>query len=408
MHNLSPIKTYLTLFPISLVIFEFTVYIANDMVQPAMPKIIENFNADIKWIPSSLTAYLAGGIFLEWLFGPLSDQYGRRPIMLIGIFLFSIACLLTTLTTNIEQFIILRFFQGTGLCFISSIGYTTIQEYFDKIHCLKIITTMTNITLIAPLLGPLVGAILINIFPWEGMFIILFILSSISFISLWLFMPETIKIKNKNISISSIWENYKQIFTNTYFLYGALAIGFSSIPLLTWIALSPIILIKEEKLSPLIYALLQIPIFSGLILGNTKLGHIIGKIESLEIIKISIKPTLTGLLLAIISTILHLPKSYIWTTIGLSIYAFGLGISNACLTRLTLFSSKISKGTVSAAMGILSMIMSITGIEFSNIIYCSFGKLWIFNSINLVEGICWLILIKIFINQKKHQKEKNI
>lgn len=62
------------LFPLCLVLYEFSTYIGNDMIQPGMLAVVEQYQAGIDWVPTSMTAYLAGGMFLQWLLGPLSDR----------------------------------------------------------------------------------------------------------------------------------------------------------------------------------------------------------------------------------------------------------------------------------------------------------------------------------------------
>ncbi len=146
------------LFPLCLVLYEFSTYIGNDMIQPGMLAVVEQYNAGIEWVPTSMTAYLAGGMFLQWLLGPLSDRIGRRPVMLTGVVWFIVTCLATLLAQNIEQFTLLRFLQGVSLCFIGAVGYAAIQESFEEAVCIKITALMANVALIAPLLGPLVGA----------------------------------------------------------------------------------------------------------------------------------------------------------------------------------------------------------------------------------------------------------
>ncbi len=64
------------LFPLCLVLYEFSTYIGNDMIQPGMLAVVEQYQAGIDWVPTSMTAYLAGGMFLQWLPGPLSDRIG--------------------------------------------------------------------------------------------------------------------------------------------------------------------------------------------------------------------------------------------------------------------------------------------------------------------------------------------
>ncbi|MDW6156938.1 MFS transporter, partial [Klebsiella pneumoniae] len=82
-----------------------------------------------------------------------------------------VSCLAILLVTTIEQFIAMRFLQGIGLCFIGAVGYATIQESFEESVCIKITALMANVALIAPLLGPLAGAALIHVAPWQSMFV---------------------------------------------------------------------------------------------------------------------------------------------------------------------------------------------------------------------------------------------
>lgn len=140
------------LFPLCLVLYEFSTYIGNDMIQPGMLAVVEQYQAGLDWVPTSMTAYLAGGMFLQWLLGPLSDRIGRRPVMLAGVVWFIVTCLATLLAKNIEQFTFLRFLQGISLCFIGAVGYAAIQESFEEAVCIKITALMANVALIAPLL----------------------------------------------------------------------------------------------------------------------------------------------------------------------------------------------------------------------------------------------------------------
>ncbi|MED5695888.1 MFS transporter, partial [Enterobacter hormaechei] len=78
---------------------------------------VEQYKAGIEWVPTSMTAYLAGGMFLQWLLGPLSDRIGGRPVMLTGVVRFIVAWLAPLLAQTIEQFTLCRFLEGGGLGF---------------------------------------------------------------------------------------------------------------------------------------------------------------------------------------------------------------------------------------------------------------------------------------------------
>lgn len=386
------------LFPLCLVLFEFAAYIANDMIQPGMLAVVADFNASVEWVPTSMTAYLAGGMFLQWLLGPLSDRRGRRPVMLAGVAFFVVTCLAILLVNTIEQFIAMRFLQGIGLCFIGAVGYATIQESFEEAVCIKITALMANVALIAPLLGPLAGAALIHVAPWQTMFVLFAVLGAISFAGLWRAMPETASRKGEKLSVGAMWHDYKLVLANRRFLCGSLALGFASLPLLAWIAQSPVILISGEQLSTVEYGILQVPIFGALIIGNLTLAKLSGKTSIPQLIRYGAGPMIIGLMVAAGST-LYSSHAYLWMTAGLSLYAFGIGLANAGLVRLTLFSSDISKGTVSAAMGMISMMVFTLGIEFAKVAYL-WGNSGVFNLFNLISGLLWLGLVVIFIRRQ--------
>ncbi|WP_259464209.1 MFS transporter, partial [Pseudomonas prosekii] len=75
--------------------FELLTYMASDLIMPAMLTVTNELQASAKHVPYAFTLYLIGGVLLQWLVGPLSDHYGRRPLLLVGSALFALACLAT-------------------------------------------------------------------------------------------------------------------------------------------------------------------------------------------------------------------------------------------------------------------------------------------------------------------------
>lgn len=100
------------MFPLALVLFEFSVYICNDLIQPAMLAITRDFGVSSSWAPSSMSFFLLGGAFVAAILGPLSDRLGRKMVLLGGVAFFTISCLAILLTPNIESFLFLRFYRA--------------------------------------------------------------------------------------------------------------------------------------------------------------------------------------------------------------------------------------------------------------------------------------------------------
>lgn len=212
-------------------------------------------------------------------------------------------------------------------------------------------------------------------------------------------MPETATRRGETLSFKALGRDYRRVIKNRLFVAGALALGFVSLPLLAWIAQSPIIIISGEQLSSYEYGLLQVPVFGALIAGNLVLARLTSRRTVRSLIVMGGWPIVAGLIIAAAATVVS-SHAYLWMTAGLSVYAFGIGLANAGLVRLTLFSSDMSKGTVSAAMGMLQMLIFTVGIEVSKHAWLSGGNR-LFSLFNLANGILWLLLMLIFLKDKR-------
>ena len=358
------------MFPLALVLFEFSVYIGNDLVQPAMLAITKEFGVSSSWAPSSMSFYLLGGACVAWLLGPLSDRIGRKKVLLAGVLFFVVCCLLILLTQNIESFLALRFLQGIGLTVISAVGYAAIQETFEERDAIKVMALMANISLLAPLLGPVVGAFLIDHVSWHWGFIGIAFLAFLSWFGLKAKMPES-QVSIRKQPLSHILYDFKQVYKNKRFLGMTLALPMVSMPLMLWIALSPVMLVEELGFSSMQYGLAQFPVLGGLILGNIVLIKIIDKLALGQSVLIGLPIMLLGSLVLVAGVIWQ--DYLIWCLIaGMTLLSFGEGISFSVLYRFALMSSEVSKGTVAAAVSMLLMFSFFFIIELVRVLYEQF------------------------------------
>jgi len=398
---ISQLTGRILLFPLALVLFEFATYIAHDMIQPGMLIVTSEFSVGPEWVSTSLTAYLIGGVVLQWLLGPLSDKFGRRPVMLSGILFFAVACILTNWVSSIEEFVGLRFIQGISLCFIGAVGYAAIQETFDEALAVRMMALMANVALLAPLAGPLAGAAWLTVGSWRSMFWLFAACSLVAFVVLWRVMPETAGDRSHSISLPNLARNYGRLMKDRLVMFGSFAIGLVFIPILTWVALSPVILMHDEGLSRMQYALLQLPVFLAMIAGNLTLSKLAGRVPIEQPVKFAAWPILIGLSLALVASLMN-SHGYLLITAGLSLYAFGAGMVNAGLYRLTLYASDEGKGSVAAMLGMISILTLAVGIELAKSGYFSGGTLW-FCLINFISGVLWFGLVTLFMRERKRR-----
>ncbi|HDX8825055.1 MFS transporter [Klebsiella michiganensis] len=341
--------------------FELLTYVASDVVMPGMLSVIKDLNAQTYYVPWSLNAYLLGGVSFQWLIGPASDRFGRRPLLLIGCALFSVSCLATPWVDNIQVFTLLRFIQGIGLGFVVVVSYPALQEAFNESDAIRLIALFANIALLSPLFGPLVGSVVLSYLSWRTLFIAIALMAALAWFGLLRWMPETIgvvrqdgsKIECQPLEVKTLARAYGDLLTNPRCLFGSVALGLIGLPLMAWIALSPLLLVHHLKMSMLEYALWQLPIFGALIAGNIVLNFTAEKFKPEQLLYFSLFPVFIGITLALVMTLIW--QNIITLIIGMAIYAFGLGICNATLYRLTLFSSEHGKGSVSAMIGMISV-----------------------------------------------------
>lgn len=393
-------------FAMFLVMYEFLTYVANDLIMPAMLQVVNSFQVSEVYIASSLSLYVLGGASLQLILGPLSDRYGRRPIMIFGSIFFTLCTALIACSQNIHQFLVIRFFEGMGLCFISVIGYAVIQEIFSELDAVRLVAILTNISVTAPLLGPLMGAYLSSMVHWQFIFFTIAFLSVIATIGLWKHMPEPVgqiksdgvEIKRVELSFSSAFNNYKTLFYDSGFFLSAIAFGFLSVPCVAWIGISPTMLVTDANLSLTAYAMWQIPIFGAFILANIiiiKLTYVI-PLKKLSYIGIGI--ACFGLILIFVLPFCF-GSFYLWLMPGIFVYFFGFGFSASPLYRLILYTTNVSKGTASALLSMTYMTIQGLGVEGANLVMSANNNTY-FGAYCAIIGLLFIIIMCINKNLK--------
>lgn len=336
------------LFLVYLVLFEFAVYMSNDMILPALIDVANEFHQPHSIIPLSLSIFLFGSLSIQLFIGPISDKIGRRPIMFIGGIIVLLGNILGVFASNIYVFYIGRILQGMGPCFIGVAGYACVHELYKEKEAIKVISWMASVALLAPMIGPLLGSVVVYFTGWRYIFATTFILSFIGIIGLWYYMPETL-VKDKNIKILLIFKNYKTLLNNKKFILGSISFGLSFGSLMVWISSSPVVLIKLFNLNKTEFSLVQIPIFLSFILGTFFLRYLSRFISSDNSLIIGIGISF----IASISLFLcsaFLSNNLYLLIINFSIYNIGYGLFSAPFTRIILDSTENSKGISSAML----------------------------------------------------------
>ena len=165
--------------------------LSTDMYLPALPEIGEYFGAGEFLVGLTLTIFFFMFAVSMIIFGPLSDKYGRKPILLFGTIIYTIASITCLIAPNIHVLIVGRLFQGFGSGAVITISTALIKDSFEGKLMTKILVITQALGVIGPMTAPLVGGFLLRFTDWHGAFLLLTAVGIINLI-LALLLTETL------------------------------------------------------------------------------------------------------------------------------------------------------------------------------------------------------------------------
>lgn len=189
--------------------------LAIDMYLPAMPNIAKDLGVAESAVQMTLSVYIGAFAVGQLIHGPLADSFGRKPILLIGIFFFAIASVLSAMVNSIETLMLARGFQGFAGAAVAVIIQAIVRDMFDREDFTRVMSFVTLIMTIAPLVGPLLGGHISVWLGWRAIFIILTAIAILIGIAVLRKIPETLSEKNKqSLRFGVVTRNYLSLFKN--------------------------------------------------------------------------------------------------------------------------------------------------------------------------------------------------
>ncbi|MGL5335261.1 MAG: Bcr/CflA family multidrug efflux MFS transporter [Enterovibrio sp.] len=202
--------------------------LAIDMYLPAMPDIARDLASSAGDVQKTLAAYTAGFAIGQIVYGPISDSYGRRPVLLFGtcFFLcFSVAC---ALATDISILTIVRVLQGFCGAAAAVVTQALVRDMFNKEEYARMMSFVTLVMTIAPLAAPMLGGYFAVWFGWRSIFWFLTLFSTIVIICIWRAIPETLaQSRRAPLRIGYVLRNCLRILGNRSSLGYMLTSSFS-------------------------------------------------------------------------------------------------------------------------------------------------------------------------------------
>ncbi|EPL3844734.1 purine nucleoside transporter PunC [Klebsiella aerogenes] len=149
-------------------------FLATDMYLPAFAAIQQDLNASAASVSASLSLFLAGFALGQLFWGPLSDRYGRKPILLTGLAIFALGCLGMLWVSDATLMLVLRFVQAIGVCAAAVTWQAMVTDYYPAQRTNRIFATIMPLVGLSPALAPLLGSWLLVHLEWQAIFATLF------------------------------------------------------------------------------------------------------------------------------------------------------------------------------------------------------------------------------------------
>lgn len=151
--------------------------LAMNMFIPSMPGLVNAFATDYATAQLTLTLYLVAVAVAQLIIGPLSDRFGRRPVLLVGLVLFAVGTSVCALAGSVAALLVGRVVQAAGGCAGLVLGRAIVRDVFDANRAASAIGYITMAMVVAPMVGPAIGGVLDDRFGWRAGFIVLGVLA---------------------------------------------------------------------------------------------------------------------------------------------------------------------------------------------------------------------------------------
>lgn len=345
-------KGYYAFFVLFLVLLSALGSFVNDMYTPALPDLCHFFGCSIPLAQMGLTMGMAGLAIGQFILGPVSDKYGRKPVIICSLSLFVVAATASLWSTNIHVFNACRFVQGLG----ASAGYllakTIPADIYGGRQLAKLMTLVGAINGFAPASAPVLGGVLEDDFGWKSIFIFLALFTALIIVTTF-FMKESLpEARRSRLPLLRSFGGYKGLLKNKAFIIHTLLRGTTLGVLFAYTSSSPFIVQNHYHFSATSY---------GILVGVNSLFLVAGSLLSLKFKPYKRAATFGAIILCIgvaLETVALYCIHNVWLyDIFMAIELFAVGMILSTANTLAMNEGRDHSGEASAVLGITGYII---------------------------------------------------
>ncbi|MCK0715448.1 multidrug effflux MFS transporter [Chromohalobacter sarecensis] len=328
--------------------------LAIDIYLPSLTVMAREFDVPFSRLQFTVTLLLLSVGLGQVLVGPLTDRFGRRPVLLCGTVLYMAGALLGMMATSLGPLYVSRVLQGLGACASMTVAFAAVRDCFTAEQGAKLYSYLNGALCIIPALAPVIGGSLAVTFGWRSNFAFMFVFAAVLGVAaLWRFAetrPRDTAVERRLYH----WARYRPVLTSVRFVYFAGLAGVIMSAILVYVSTAPVILVDRLGLSELA--------FSGWFGANAVVNitafffapRIIHRLGRVGTVRVGLGLIIvSGILQALIVTVLPLSAVGFMGPIGVLSVGFSLALGAASSLALEPFRERA--GTAAALLGALQL-----------------------------------------------------
>jgi DHA1 family bicyclomycin/chloramphenicol resistance-like MFS transporter len=333
--------------------------LAMDLMLPALPNVAAAFHiGDANRAQAVLSVFLTGFGAGQFVMGPLSDRFGRRPILLGGLIVYGIASLLAIIAPTFETLLLARAMQGLGTAASRVIATSIVRDCYSGRRMASVVSLAMMIFISVPVIAPSIGQAIMLLGEWHGIFIVLLVFGLLTLGWIVLRLPETLPLsERKSLAIGEVTHNFLQALTNRQTFGYALAAGCVQGILFGYVLSSQQIFTGIYGLGhyfPLAFATIAI----GIAVAGFLNSRIVGRYGMRVISHAALVGQLAVAILMLAAALAGwLPLALLMVLAAASLFTFGLMFSN--FSALAMEPQGHIAGTASSLFGSITTLIGI-------------------------------------------------
>ena len=329
--------------------------LSTDMYLPSLPAIATGLGASTGQAQMTLSAFLLGFAVGQFFYGPVSDRVGRRPVLLFGLGLFTLASLICALSPNIETLIGARFLQALGASGPIVLGRAIVRDFYEGARAGRELSRMGTIMGVVPALAPILGGLIAQFSHWRMSFGVMILCGAALAATVLLRLPESIRRKSEApVSFRSILRGFRVLLGHpgyrTYVGLSMLTYG----GLFAFISGSSFVLQGIYRLSELAFAFSFATVVVGFIGGTALAQRLVGPRGLDGTIRLGVASLAAGGALMLVLVWSGVPSSFAITG-PMAVYGLGVGLTMPQAMASALMPFPDRAGAASSLLGICQM-----------------------------------------------------